>query len=224
MGESLKIIDLSMTIKDHWRWKLEQTLHHDFERGDDFRTSIFRLGAHAFTHVDTPLHCKPGSITLEKLDVGAYSGSAAVVDLSYKQANEPITAQDLHKNGEHLRPGDIILLKTCWDQHYDSNSKEYWTEAPYVTEEAAVWLREQRPRVVGFDFPQDYPLKLIHQGGNWKLEQLTTHKHLLDHDILHIEYLCNMNEISSDRIELICLPLKLEGFEGGPARVVAIEQ
>jgi arylformamidase len=212
-----------MTIKDHWRWPVEQTLHHDFQRGDEFQTSIFRMGAHAFTHVDTPLHCKPGSITLDKVDIDAYSGSASVVDLSFKQANEPITAEDLQKQGKHIKPGDIILLKTCWDQQRNPDSKEYWSESPYVTEDAAVWLREQRPRVVGFDFPQDYPLKLVDQKASLKLEELTTHKHLLYHHILHIEYLCNMSEISSDRVELICLPLKLEGFEGGPARVVAIE-
>jgi arylformamidase len=217
-------IDLSMTIKDHWRWKVDQVLHHDFEKGDDFRTSIFQMGAHAFTHVDTPLHCKPGSITLGELGVGAYSGSAAVVDISYKKANEPITVEDLQENGKHIKPDDIVLLKTCWDTHCNPTSKEYWTEAPYVTEEAAIWLREKKPRVVGFDFPQDYSLKLIDQGGNWKLEELTTHEHLLNHDILHIEYLCNMSKITKDRVELICLPLKLEGFEGGPARVVAIEK
>lgn len=220
----MKMIDLSMTIKDHWRWKVTQTLHHDFEKGDETRSSIFEMGAHGFTHVDTPLHCKPGGITLEKLGVDAYSGSAAVVDISFKQPNESITVDDLQKNGAHIQPGDIIILKTCWDKHFDPNSKEYWTEAPYVSEEAAQWLKEQNPRAVGFDFPQDYALKLIDRGGNWKLDELTTHKYLLNNDILHIEYLCNMSEVTSERIELIALPLKLEGFEGGPARVVALER
>jgi len=213
-----------MTIKDHWRWKVDHQFHHDFERGDDFQTSIFRMGAHAFTHVDTPLHCKPGSITLEEIAVDAYSGSAAVVNLSYKNPNDPITVDDLQANGKHIQPRDIILLKTCWDERCSPYTKDYWTESPYVTEEAAQWIKDKNPRVVGFDFPQDYSLKLIDQGGNWKLEELTTHKHLLNNDILHIEYLCNRSRITKDRIQLICLPLKLEGFEGGPARVVAVEE
>lgn len=220
----MKMIDLSMTIKNHWRWKVVHQLRHDFDRGDDMRSSIFEMGAHAFTHVDTPLHCNREGITLEKLSVDAYSGSAAIIDISYIKANEKITADDLKKNGTHVQENDIIILKTCWDEHYDPNSKEYWTEAPYVTEEAAKWLLEQKPRAVGFDFPQDYPLKLIDRGGNFKLDELTTHKYLLNNGILHIEYLCNMKEVKSERIELIALPLKLEGFEGGPARIVAIER
>ncbi|MDQ0218074.1 cyclase family protein [Peribacillus cavernae] len=217
-------IDLSMTIKNHWRWKIDQELHHDFEQGDDFRTSIFKMGAHAFTHVDTPLHCKPDSITLGEIEVDAYSGSAAVVNISYKKADQPITVEDLLENGKHIQDNDIIILKTCWDDYYSPYSKEYWTESPYVTEGAAKWLRDKKPRVVGFDFPQDYNLKLVNQGSNWKLEELTSHEYLLNNDILHIEYMCNMSKIKKDRIELICLPLKLEGFEGGPARVIAIEK
>ena len=220
----MKMIDLSMTVTNHWRWKVDHSLPLDFEKGDEFRSSLYQIGAHAFTHVDTPLHCKPNSVTLEKLPVDAYSGPAAVIDLSYKKPNEPITEADLQENGKHVKDGEIIVLKTCWDQQFDYHSKEFWTEAPYVTDDAALWLLEKKPRAVAFDFPQDYPLKLVGKGGKLKLDENTTHKYLLNNDILHIEYLCNLGEVKSNRIQLIALPIKFEGFEGGPARVVAIEE
>jgi arylformamidase len=220
----MRRIDLSMTIKDHWRWKIDHTLRHDFERGDDFRSSILNIGAHAFTHVDTPLHCKPGSYTLEGMDVFAYSGIASIIDLSFIRPNEEITLNHVLQDSSHVVPGEIILLKTCWDLQRDPNSKEYWTQAPYVSDEAALWLKEMNPKAVGFDFPQDYPLRFIDRGGNFTLEESTTHKYLLLNGILHIEYLCNMAKIKKNRVELICLPLKLEGFEGAPARAVALEE
>jgi kynurenine formamidase len=218
----MKMIDLSMTIKPHWRWGVSFSLRSDFDSAD-FRASMAQLPAHAFTHVDTPLHCRPGGDTLEKMPVDAYSGSAAVVDLSHIQPNQAIVAKDLIDHGAHILPHDIVLLKTCWDTHFHPESKEYWSQAPYMTDEAALWLAGKEPRVVGFDFPQDYLMKDVDRRTPYTLEESTTHKHLLYHGVLFIEYLANLREISGKRVKLIALPLKVEGFEGCPTRVVVLE-
>ena len=216
------MIDLTMTIKEHWRWKVKHQITQDFKKGNDFRSSSLNISAHAFTHVDSPLHCKENGVTIESLDVDAYSGEAIIIDLSFKKEDEEITAEDLKANSNVLLNGKIILLKTCWDTQYDPSTKEFWTKSPYLTEEAAIWLKNQQPRVVGFDFPQDYPLKLIDNGNDFKLKEMVTHQHLLYEGILLIEYLCNLSKIETDCVQLICLPLKLAGFEGAPARVVAM--
>ena len=52
----MKIIDLSMTIQSHWRWNVNHELFKDLEKGDSFQISMLTLHAHAFTHMDTPLH------------------------------------------------------------------------------------------------------------------------------------------------------------------------
>lgn len=217
----MNMIDLSMTIKDHWRWQVESG-SIDFDEGNGFRASTLSIGAHAFTHVDTPLHCRKGATALEQLPADAYSGEAAVIDLSHKRENDPITDADLDK-ARHVNTNEkIILLKTCWDRRYSPDSREYWSEAPYLTESGAVWLKKKAPRVVGFDFPQDYPLKLINNKKKFNLDDMPSHKLLLHEGILHIEYLCNMAAITTERVRFICLPLKIEGFEGSPARAVAI--
>ncbi len=219
----MKMIDLSMTIRPHWRWPVETKLRHDFGKAD-FRSSMAQLPAHAYTHVDTPLHCVPGGTPLEKLPVDAYSGSAAVVDLSaVVRPNEGISARAIEERGGHIRPNDIIVLKTCWDAHYSPYSEEYWREAPFVTDEAALWLKSKNPRVVAFDFPQDSATKDVKRKTPVTLEESTTHKHLLVHGVLFVEYMMNLGQVTGPRITLIALPLKIEGFEGCPARVVAIE-
>jgi kynurenine formamidase len=220
----MRVIDLSMTIKNHWRWGVKQTLRHDFERGHDFRASVLEIPAHAFTHVDTPLHVRPGASSVEKYDVFAYSGSAVIIDISFIKPNQEITAAHLQENSQHMVPDDIVIIKTCWDRHYDPNSKEYWSEAPYISDEAAIWLNAQKPRVVAFDFPQDYVIKDVARTTPVTLEESTAHKHLLYNGVLFVEYLCNLSEIKKNRVQLIVLPLKVEGLEGGPVRAVAIEE
>ena len=221
----MRLIDLSMTITEHWRWGYNRTLRHTLENGDDFRTSVLQLPAHAFTHVDTPLHCKPGGgPALDELDIGCYSGEAAVIDLSDIKPDQKITVERIKQNVNHIRQGDIILLKTCWDKQRDPQTKEYWTDAPFVSEEASVWLREQKPKAVGFDFPQDVILKqAATYVGCLPLSQSPTHIYLLMNDILLIEYLAGMSQITEKRIQFLALPLKLAGVEGCPVRAVALE-
>ncbi|HML33081.1 cyclase family protein [Sporomusa sphaeroides] len=220
----MKLIDLSMTITEHWRWGYSRSLRHTLENGDDFRTSVLQLPAHAFTHVDTPLHCKQGAPALEQLDVGCYSGEAAVIDLSDSKPDQEITVERIKQHAEHVKSGDIILLKTCWDTRRDPQTKEYWTDAPFVSEAAAVWLYEQKPKAVGFDFPQDVILKqAATYVGCLPMSQSPTHIHLLMKDIVLIEYLAGMSQITQKRIQFLALPLKLAGVEGCPVRAVAID-
>lgn len=219
----MKFIDLSMTIKSHWRWKVEHNITSDFNDGDHFRSSNLKMSAHAYTHVDTPLHCKIGERSIEELASDTYSGEAAVIDLSYKKEDEPITVEDLQKFNHVKQNEKVILLKTCWDLTYSPYTEEYWSKAPYVTEEAAHWLKEKNPQVVGFDFPQDYPMKLIHNSGKFKLEEMPTHQFLLNEGILLVEYLCNLANVKNERVQFVCLPLKFENLEGAPARAIVIE-
>ena len=51
----------------------------------------------------------------------------------------------------HVQPGDIVLLKTCWDLARDCTTREYWSEAPYLNREAAAWLADLPVKAVGFD-------------------------------------------------------------------------
>ena len=45
-----------------------------------------------------------------------------------------------------------------------AETPEFWTEAPYMSRDAAEWLLERAPRAVAFDFPQDYTIRLLLQG------------------------------------------------------------
>lgn len=222
----MNMVDLSFPIQPHWRWGFNTTLKHRLEDGDDFRASVFNLPAHCFTHVDTLLHCKPGGApAIEELPVDTYSGEAAIIDLSYMDADHEITVEDLEKHAPEIKEGDIIILKTCWDTKRDIQGQDYWTDSPFVSEEAANWLYDKKPKAVGFDFPQDGILK---QAATYKgclpMSESTTHYALLLKGIFLIEYLAGMAQIHSSRVQFIALPLRIVGAEGCPVRAVAIEQ
>jgi kynurenine formamidase len=50
------------------------------------------------------------------------------------------------------------------------------------------------------------------------------HKAFLEREVILVEYLCNLAELRQAEVELVVLPLKVQGAEGAPVRCVAIER
>ena len=217
----MQIIDLSMPIQSHWRWKFnsEQTL--DRKKGAPYQSTTFTMSAHAFTHIDSPLHIEPDRMPIDAVPLNNLTGPAVIIDLSYVQPNQAIKIPDLKKSTDEIIPGDIAVLKTAWDLKNSWKDREYWTEAPYLDEEAAAWLAQQNLNAVGFDFPQDYVTREI-PGRHPHVQEMPAHDLILRKGIYQIEYLCNVHQINTKRVTLIALPLKLAGCEGAPARVIAL--
>jgi arylformamidase len=222
MGLSdMKIIDLSMPIQSNQRWPVSCERVLDFKKGDPFQSTTFTMSAHAFTHIDAPLHIAPDRIPIHDVPLEHLAGPAAILDLSHVQPNQAIGLDDLKKDSDDIVQEGIVVLKTAWDLKRSWNSREYWSEAPYLDDEAVAWLSEQHLHVVGFDFPQDYAIREIPER-HPRVEEMPAHNLILRKGIYQIEYLCNVHRINAKRVTLIALPLKLVGCEGAPARVIAL--
>ncbi|MFX5705351.1 cyclase family protein, partial [Acinetobacter baumannii] len=57
--------------------------------------------------------------------------------------------------------GEILLLSPGWDRRRDYRTRDFWLDAPYLTRAAAEWLKARKPTALAFDFPQDYPIRLL---------------------------------------------------------------
>ncbi len=215
-----KIIDLSIRIsEDLPRWKVE--VDKEFPRSCHQLTTV-TMSVHTTTHMDSPLHYVQGGKARDEIPLEMTMGEASVVDLSYKGENEAITPDDLEKNGGHIQEGDFVLLRTDWPDRMWGDM-DFWRKAPYLTEEGATWLAEKKPKAVGYDFPQDYVIRLIEDGQPAKSE-FVVHNVFLPKGILNIEYLTNLKSIKRKRVRFMAIPLKLKGVEGSPVRAIAIEE
>lgn len=218
-----RIIDLTMPIEPHFRWKPERALKGDFAKGDRFQVTWLGLAVHGFTHIDSPRHIDPTGETTDAIALERTTGPAAVIDLAGIAPNTAITDEMLAQSGRHVDIGEIVLIRTAWDRQRDHHTREFWTDAPWMTREACEWLCARAPKAVGFDFPQDHPIRGLLGGEAAPMEEFVTHDLLLRHGVVLIEYLCNMGEIERERVTLYALPLKLPGADGAPARVAAVE-
>ena len=172
--------------------------------------------------LECPDHIESGRESIDTIDLDRLCGPAAIIDLTPVSANQEIGYEFFRERAQHVREGDLVILKTCWDTIRDYTTESYWHEAPYINAEAAQWLSEQPIKAVGFDFPQDHVIREI-PGRHPAPEEMPTHDLILRKGILLIEYLCNLSQVKSERVEVYALPLKVGGAEGGCARVIAIE-
>ena len=196
-------------------------------------SSNVEVWLHAGTHVDAPLHVVADGSSIEEAELSRLVREAIILDLTnYVTTSSPILRetldkayQALKKEGEEIREGDIIILRTDWSTRYNPASREYRETAPYLTEEAVDWLLERKPSAVGFDFPEERITKLVETLGSGKPKEnpLPLHVKLLGNGVYLIEHLTNLNQLRRRRVILAAAPLKIKGAEGSPVRAFAIE-
>src|ERR671938_145198 len=122
------LIDLSTPMTTgHFRWPVERRLLKSHAEGAGQGTWA-GWNVHGFT---------PDAISLDMT-----VGDAAILDLSDVPENTAITGERIAAAGAHLRRGDIAILKTRWDERASIDTPDFWARSPWMTAEAAIWLRE----------------------------------------------------------------------------------
>lgn len=163
------------------------------------------MSAHTGTHMDAPRHFIADGLTMEQMPFEAVIGRCRVFELL--DCGDQITADDLKKL--KFVPRQRVLFKT-------RNSTRSWAMNEFdkdfvsIRADAAQYLVDLGVVTVGVDY--------LSIGGYGK-DVVETHQIMLGAGIWVIEGL-NLSEIKQGYYEMICLPIKLEGADGAPCRVV----
>jgi arylformamidase len=174
------------------------------EDGDPSTLSDLTLSAHAGTHVDAPLHFLENGGTVDELPLEILMGRARVVALP---ATRPcVDRADLE--GLDLSDDVRLLFKTRNSGLlHDATFHEDYV---YLTPEAARHLVDAGIKLVGIDY-----LSVERYGS----EDFAAHRELLAAGVIVVEGL-DLSEVDPGEYDLSCLPLRIQGGEGAPARVV----
>lgn len=214
-----KTIDLSVPFNGRFRFNIDTERARSFEK-DGRQATTYKISAHAYTHIDAPLHMFKEGKSIDAFPVDYFIGEAALLDIP-KEKNESIKVRDMERAGGHAKDGDIIIIRTGWLERMWG--KEEYGDSPYLTEEAAEWLVNLKAKMACYDFAIDYVERQFFTLGFAKTEDFIIHRKLLRNEVLNLENLNNLSMISRPRVKLIALPIYLERFEGAPCRPVAIE-
>lgn len=183
----------------------EISRYTSLNQGDMTNTSRIHCSLHTATHVDAPLHLFEEGKTIDQLPLNRLMGKVEVIEL---MEVDRLSASIL----EPMFPSQTrrILFKTRNSLLWENPSHSFWKQFVSLTEDGAKFLVERGIQLVGIDYLS------IDQFEN---EDLPAHKILLSNEVIIIEGL-NLLEVPAGSYELICLPLKIVGADGAPARVV----
>lgn len=208
------IIDLSPTISPDlpvWpgdpRVIMRQPYH--LARGDAFTLTELAFSAHTGTHVDAPAHYLPDGAGADTLPLDALIGPAWVVDTGPATA---ITAS-LLAGLEIPSTARRVLFRTQNTTRGLMRSPQFHPDFVAITEDGAQWLVEAGVVLVGVDYFSVAPYD----------DLAPTHRVLLAAGVVVVEGL-DMTQAPPGASFLVCLPLKLQGADGAPARAVLIQR
>ena len=202
-------IDVSVPVRSgmvHWPGdpavKLERAM--SIADGADANVTRVDMSAHTGTHMDAPLHYFEEDPGIEALPLDVALGRARVLRIEGK---EPIDRGQLE--GFDVQGGERILFRTAnsdrrwWDREFDPSFV-------HVSLEAAELLGEAGAALVGVDY--------LSVGG-YESDGVETHRALLGAGVWVVEGL-DLSAVEPGDYDLICLPVKLVGSDGAPARVL----
>jgi arylformamidase len=171
-------------------------------RGDSSNVSTLHMSAHTGTHVDAPRHFFDDGAGTEALPLELLIGRARVIDVSSRAIGvEELDAIDL---SDDIR----VLIKTRNSRLW--GSPEFHPDYVGVTESGAKHLVEHGIKVVGVDY---LSVEQFHNPG------APAHHVLLGAGTIVIEGL-DLRQVEPGIYEMFCLPLRVVGSDGAPARVV----
>ena len=172
--------------------------------GDACNLSQISSSAHIGTHMDAPRHYLDSAPGIETAPISASIGRARVIQI---HDPELIRVQELEAH--RLAKGERVLFKTrnsetCW------KTDRFQEEYIYIPPETAQYLAQRGIQTLGVDY--------LSVGG-FRSGGPQTHRILLEAGIWIIEGLV-LGHVEPGDYELVCLPLKIIGGDGAPARAV----
>ena len=173
-------------------------------KGAGANVSTIFFGSHTGTHVDAAKHFFDDGQTVDQIPLEKLVGPAILIAMSDSVMS--VTAADLaeHDIGSHTR----VLIRT-------RNSallagREFQRDYTFLSPDGAEYLVGKGVELVGVDYLSIEQFRSGHH---------RTHRTLLEKSVVIVEGL-DLSEPPPGEYDFYCLPLKLDGLDGAPARAV----
>ena len=211
----MKIFDISVSIHPKlpvWPGDPQIVLerYRQLANGDASNDSRLACSVHCGTHIDAPAHFIEKGNAIEQLSLDSLVGNATVVEFPKIDRITP----DLLETQKIDTQTNRLLLKTKNSELWADPEHEFYPDYVALSAEAARWIVNNGIQLVGIDY---LSIQLF------KDAEPLTHRILLEAGVIILEGL-NLRDVKPGTYQLICLPLKLTGSDGAPARAILIQE
>ncbi len=178
-----------------------------YEPGTEFQIGKIEMVANTGTYIDCPFHRFENGKDLSEVGLEQFTDlEGVVIRVPYTDTREVTKA---HLENREIRHR-AVLIHTGWDRFW--NTENYYEDHPYLTAEAAEYLRDCHVKLVGID---------SHNIDNTAKRTRPVHTTLLRADILIVEHLCNLYLLPEAGFAFSAIPPKFKGVGTFPVRAMA---
>jgi kynurenine formamidase len=178
-----------------------------YDDGAEFQIGKIEMVSTTGTYLDCPFHRFQDGKDLSQLDIESFTDiEGIVIKVPYSKSLE---IGKKYFDGHDLY-GKAVLVHTEWDKFW--NTDEYYENHPYLTQEAAEFLKENQVKLVGID---------SHNIDNTIGKHRPVHTILLGNEILIVEHLCNLGALPETGFYFSAIPPKFRGVGTFPVRAMA---
>ncbi len=179
----------------------------NYAEGTSFQIGKIEMVSNTGTYIDCPFHRFENGNDLNDTPLEHFAEIPGVV------FRIPHTVRlDIDKDvfiNEDLE-GKAVLVQTGWDEYW--NTDNYFSNHPFLTEQAALYLKERKVRLVGID---------SHNIDDTRQNSRPVHTILLGSNILIVEHLCNLSVLPDKDFIFNAIPPKFKGVGTFPVRAMA---
>jgi kynurenine formamidase len=179
-----------------------------YAAGTEFQIGQITMCANTGTYVDSPFHRFPDGIDLAGLPLDRLADLDAVtIDV----AGSGERAIDRGQLLPYDVGGKAVLVRTGWDRHWRTDA--YFEGHPFLTEDAARHLAEERVALVGID-----SLNIDDTSDGTR----PVHTILLGEGIPICEHLTNLAAVPVEGFRFSAVPVKVRAMGTFPVRAYAV--
>ena len=186
--------------------EIDISLQQAVAKGAGANVSAIRFGSHTGTHADAARHFFDDGQTVDKIPLERLIGPALL--LSFSDDVRSVGAAELRAHD--IKGQTRILLRTRNSAFL--SQKDFVKDYTYLAPDGAQYLVDQGVELVGIDY---LSIEQFHSGHH------LTHRTLLERSVVIVEGL-DLSVPPPGEYQFICLPLRIEGCDGAPARAVLI--
>ena len=175
--------------------------------GTEFQIARIDMVSNTGTYLDCPFHRYADGDDLSQITIQACTDLDALVVRVPHTLTRAIDADAFRD--KPIR-GRAVLVHTGWDVYW--NTPSYYEGSPFLTENAALFLRDCAVKLVGID---------AHNIDDTRTKTRPVHSILLGANILIAEHLCNLGALPDEGFTFSATPPKFKGVGTFPVRAMA---
>ena len=178
-----------------------------YEPGTEFQIGRIEMVTNTGTYVDCPFHRYADGKDLSQVALERFANLPAVVVRADHKKSISIDASAFEKVDVK---GKAVLVNTNWSDFWRMD--DYYTNHSFLTEDAAIYLRNAGALLVGID---------SHNIDDTRTRSRPVHSTLLKAEILIVEHMTNLKSLPDSGFTFTAVPPKFKGAGTFPVRAFA---